>query len=145
MSEPGVIEDDVVLGWLVPTLLNTPAVVDLLPDPTWVFEGVMPTRCGNGPGIVVQLQSSVDVRGVSTARIMANDLWIVKAEGRAEDSGLLTQIAQQIDLAISDTTAHVAGGTILMCHRESRYRSNPVDEQGTTWRSVGGIYRIYSQ
>ena len=149
MSAPGTIEDDIVRKWLYDTLAAIGGLVAILgtaADSTpMMTDDPAPSEWGEGPVLTWGPQSLVDVRGVGTARIMANDLWLVKVTGRLESSDLLTEAAALADAALSDTTAHVTGGTILMSHREARYRSAPSDEQGTTWRSVGGIYRILSQ
>jgi hypothetical protein len=146
MSAPGIIEDDeIVAPWLYATLAADGPLTAALGAPDYIASDVAPTAWGDGPFVVFSGVSLLDVRGVGTARIMANDLWTVKAVGRGSTYDVVAPIARRIDALVSDAQATLAGGAILIAHRDGRVRYTESDEQGQTWCHLGGTYRIISQ
>ncbi len=92
------------------------------------------------PLVVFRHYTSDDVRGVGTARIMVNALYIVEAIGIGETLAGVKSIADLIDTQLTG----VGGGAVLGAVREQPFMMSETAD-GVTYQRLGGIYRIYAQ
>ncbi len=96
------------------------------------------------PLIIFARISGRDLRGVGSARILANELYEVKAINRGTTVGFaaLRAIGDRIDALLNGASGAVADGQILACVRENAlsYLETDADQ---IYCHLGGIYRIY--
>jgi hypothetical protein len=88
--------------------------------------------------------SNANVRVVGGTRIMLNALYVVKAlcEGRSYASA--RSIAARADTLLHKARGSNTSGYVLGCVREEPFKMIEVIE-GTEYRWLGGIYRLWAQ
>lgn len=102
------------------------------------------------PFIIYQAQSPPrDVRGVGTARVMVDSLYIVKAVAQASTFNALSAIAAEIDQVMTvatgeNITTPAGNGLLLASVRDDQFSLVEL-EQGKQYRHLGGLYRIHAQ
>lgn len=109
-----------------------------------VYDTIAP-RGATEPYVVFLNQSTRDVRGVGTANIMTNSLWVVKVVAETKTFDSLDTIADAIYTALNGSGGVVTGGgTVVGCVREQPFEMTE-DQDGAEYRHLGGIYRIWAQ
>lgn len=100
----------------------------------------------NYPFIVYQCQSPPrDVRGVGTFRVMVDTLYVVKAIAQVASYEPLVPVAKAIDtIMTAPVGGSVADGNVWVSIRENQF-SMTEDTAGSTYRHLGGVYRIQAQ
>jgi hypothetical protein len=100
------------------------------------------------PFIVFQQQVTPEVvRGVGSAEVMVDTIYIVKAIAQGTTDGPLAPVASAIhDALVSNNGEAIIGGigTIFTCHYKSQFKLTTA-EQGSQFRHLGGAYRIQAQ
>lgn len=97
------------------------------------------------PVVVFQHQSMRDVRGVGSARIMVDTLYVVKAIAQGADYEALRPLARGIDVALTKPNGGaVSGGLVITAVREEPFALIDIDD-GRQFRHLGGIFRVYAQ
>jgi len=98
------------------------------------------------PFVVYSRQAGHDVMGVGTARIMASELYQIKAVGKAASVsfGTIKAIADRIDTLLQGASGTVTDGRVLSCVREQGI--SYVETSGSdVYSYLGGLYRIQVQ
>jgi hypothetical protein len=100
------------------------------------------------PFIVYQCQDPPEVvRGVGSAEVMVDTIYIVKAIAQGTSDVVLAPVASAIrDALVSNNGEEIVGGigTIFTCHYLRQFRMSTV-EQGSQFRHLGGAYRIQAR
>lgn len=98
------------------------------------------------PFVVFQHQASRDIRGVGTARIMVDCMYVVKAvDETGRFTGTLSAVAEAIDAALHAKSGTLGPeGIVLHCVREEPFALFEIDD-GREYRHLGGLYRIWAQ
>ena len=100
------------------------------------------------PYIVYQQQVQPEVvRGVGSAEVMVDTIYIVKAIAQGTSDSALAPVAAAIHNALVSNNGEViigGIGTIFTCHRKSQFKLVTA-EQGSQFRHLGGAYRIQAQ
>lgn len=136
-------ESNGIAKWIYATLAADSAISALIG--TRIYEGPAPQTTAY-PFIRYDQQSTLDVRGATEAtRIMVNELWLIRAVAETESyQGNLATLADRIDALFQNTNGSATGAVVFNSAREFAMRM-PEDEQGISYRHLGGIYRIYAQ
>lgn len=135
-------ETIVVEAWIKARLLAASGVTSIT-NRVFIEEAPADTQY---PFIIITNQSAQDVRGVGTARVMTDTLYVVKAVYQGADFSQGRTLAKEIDNALTaaGSEAVAGGGTMLACVREEPFRLAENDA-GKQYRHIGGIYRIHAQ
>lgn len=100
------------------------------------------------PYIIFQAQEPPrDVRGVGSARVMVDTLYVVKGVAQAEDFHGLRALAREIDAAMTVPNGDldsIGGAAIFASIREQQFALTEI-ESGKQYRHLGGQYRIHAQ
>ena len=100
------------------------------------------------PFIVYQTQDDpAVVRGVGSAEVMVDTIYVVKAIAQGVSYEALAQVASAIrDALVSDNGESIVGGigNVFTCRYERQIRLSTV-EQGNQFRHLGGAYRIQAR
>ena len=98
------------------------------------------------PCVVSGLQSATDVQTHNANRIMVAALWLVKGIAQAESfGGQLQQIADRLDVLLHRSAGGSAdSASIITSVRVEPFKQAAV-EDGVHYRSLGGIFRLYTQ
>ncbi len=127
--------------WLYNTLTTDSVLNSLVGDRVYAYQAPQEATF---PLIVFARMSGRDVRVVGPARVLANELYEVKAIGRGTTIGFaaLKAIADRIDVLLDGASGAVADGQILACVRENAlsYAETDADQ---IYCHLGGLYRIY--
>lgn len=132
--------------WLYATLAGDATLANLVGGTASprIYSDLAPPNAST-PYIVYQNQSAVDVRGVGTATIMVDSLYLVRGIAPVDSyTGTLENIANRIQTLLHGAAGTAGAGRVLACVREAPFRS-PETRDGAIWRHLGGIYRIYPQ
>jgi len=98
------------------------------------------------PFVVYSRQAGHDVMGVGAARIMASEVYQVKAVGKGATVSFWTikAIADRIDEVLQGASGSVVDGRVLSCVREQII--SYVENSGSdVYSHLGGLYRIQVQ
>lgn len=98
------------------------------------------------PFIIFQVQSPADiVRGVGTAEVLADTLYVVKAIAQGTDFSALAPVAEGIRSALVESNGvAVTGGHIYVCRYERQFSMTEA-ENTKQYRHLGGEYRIQAR
>lgn len=107
-----------------------------------IFDRYAPTGTPY-PFIVYQDQSPVrDIRGVGTARVMVESLYIVKVIAQVKTYAPLRVVAHEIDQAMTvGESEAIADGVLITSIRQEGFGMVEV-EDGKQYRHLGGMFRI---
>jgi hypothetical protein len=127
--------------WLRNTLTAIPAVN------TGVSGRMYPDQAPQGtafPIVIYSLQSTFDVVGQGTFRIMTRCSYQVKVIGQTRSYWDLLPIYRAIDDAIHGAGSDTANAEIFACMRWEEFRFAEFTE-GKEYRHLGGLYNILVQ
>jgi len=125
--------------WLYERLSGDAALADLVGDR--IFDGVGRPDAVY-PFVVFQFQGGHDVAGVSAQRLMGQEVYLVKAVGRAASYADLKPVAKRIDELLHRQRGVTADGTVWACVREQPFK-NVYVENRIQYRQLGGLYRLF--
>lgn len=130
--------------WLYATLSADATMKTLIGNPARVYDALAP-KTATYPLLIYQLQAGTDVRVVGGTRIMLNALYVVKAGCKDKASFADARaIAARADALLHGARGTAASGHVLGCVREEPFKLLEVIE-GTEYRWLGGIYRLWAQ
>ena len=98
------------------------------------------------PFVVIAYQSGTDTTTMNEYRILARNLYQVKAVGPASQTAQLANAAGRIDDLIGKppVSGTVAGAYISASYRQSGLFLDQ-DVNGEVWSDIGGLYRLEIQ
>lgn len=76
-----------------------------------------------------------------TARLMDNDIYLVKAIDRSDTADVADNIASRLDALLTDGAISISGRTQLYLRRESDVDYSEVVD-GVTYRHAGSLFRL---
>lgn len=94
------------------------------------------------PLVVFQFQGGHDVMGVAAARLLGQEVFLVKAVGRAPSYATLKPIAKRIDELLHKAHGETDDGKVRACVREQPFKMVELID-GIEYRHLGGLYRLY--
>ncbi len=106
-----------------------------------IYEDVAPPKAAY-PLIVYHVQDGHDVNGVAGARILTQEVYVVKAVHRDTSYSSLKAIAKRIDELIHTASGQTTDGDLVACIREQPLKFLAI-EDGVEYRHLGGIYRLW--
>lgn len=137
------VESSAVAEWIYSNLAADNSITGIVDSR--IYEGPAP-QGSTYPIVRFEQQSTLDVMGATEAtRIMVNELWLIRAIGMTQSyRGDLQTLANRIDALFHNTDGSVADALVFSSAREYAMRL-PEEDQGISYRHLGGIYRIYAQ
>jgi hypothetical protein len=120
--------------WIYTTLTGDDEMADLVGEQ--VYHGLAPKEA-TFPRISFRMQTGVDVAAVGTKRILANQVWLVRAIGQTGSYSDLGPIAERI----GELLEGVHGTVGVACIREQPFMMEESID-GVQYRHLGGLYRI---
>lgn len=101
------------------------------------------------PLVIYNLQSSRDVQGLGTDRVMTRPLYLIKVISKGPPTDTARGAADRIDEVIGKAVANLKDGYVFSGRREqsiSYLEAETASGAATTdhFRHVGGLYRIES-
>lgn len=125
-------------NWLYTRLAASEALTVAAPGGIW--EAPAPLDV-DSPHVAIQLLDAADTTALGASRVLTAARFVVRIVARDVPLSGLVAAAAAIDDTIHGHTGTVTDGTILGCVRERPFQlTEHVD--GSTWRHLGGIYRI---
>ena len=129
-------------SWMKATLLADANVTAEVVDR--VFLDRAPSSITTYPYIIIQNQTAETVRGVGTASVMDDTIYIVKAVTQGEFSVLNTLVSAIDNSLISPVGGTTIYGDVFACVKESPFRLESV-EDGKQYRYLGTEFRVHAQ
>lgn len=139
------LEPNVAAGWIYAKLTGSAALTALVGGAVAPRITDAPAPQGQAsPYVTYQNQTGLPLRVVGGIRIWSNLTYLVWGTMQTRSyAGTLGQIAEAIDDALDDQAGVVASGEVYVC-RLVEHRQQ-VDPDESSWRSYGGLYRIYAK
>jgi hypothetical protein len=97
----------------------------------------------NDPYVVFSLNSTRDVNGIGSLRVMTDNLYVAKVVGRVQAWEPLLPIARRVTTLLEGATGSTVAGHVLGVRREQVVQYVEVDA-GQQWRHVGGLFRVWA-
>lgn len=133
-------ESVVVDRWIYGKLFNDATLMTLV---TGVYSSPVPPG-KLLPYVVLQEQTTRDIRGVGPSRIGIGGTWLVRAVMETPSwGGSLETIANRIDVLLQAASGSATGGVVWACVRERPFRLVESTQNGQ-YRHLGGIYQIWA-
>jgi hypothetical protein len=132
--------------WLYSTLAGDATLANLVGGTASprIYADVAPPTVAT-PFIVFRHLAQTDVRGVGTATIMTDAVYVVEGVAPTDTyGGALAQIADRIQTLLHGAAGAAGTGRVVACVREAPFRLTE-SRDGKTWRRLGGTYRLYPQ
>lgn len=94
------------------------------------------------PYIIFNEQSGTPSYGMASTTVMDNEIWLIKAVGRGDDADPADNVADRLNVLVTDGTLSIAGKTQLYLRRESDLPSYSETVDGQRYIHAGALFRL---
>lgn len=137
------IESLVADEWIYETLTGDTTLMALVAG---VYDSLVPPSVPLSSTVVLfSFQASTDYFGVGSHRVMADNVYLVRAVAQSASYATVQAAADRIDALLHQVNNQTLdNGLMISCWRESIFKLAET-AQGVQYRHLGGMYRVLTQ